>query len=170
VFCFGRPYRAIQVAHPPHTDAFDYTDTTGINMTAVKLDELENAAIVVEDGEGETRALVSRESGMIHLLNDEYMDEEAPVPADGGKEGHYVMVPPASSLGIGDGLVVGFAAKHLPGDEATVGDLFRAKDVDGFFKLLDERGAREDWQQYRLKHTRAALGRWCEEHGLELQG
>jgi hypothetical protein len=79
-----------------------------------------------------------------------------------------VMVPPASSLGIGDGLVTGFAAKHLPGDEATVGELFREKDVDGFFRLLDERGARDTWQQYRLEHTRTALGRWCEEHGLEL--
>jgi hypothetical protein len=137
-------------------------------MTAVKLDELENAAIIVDDGEGTTKALVSRESGMIHLLNDEYMDEEAPVPADGDKDSRYVMVPPASSLGIGDGLVTGFAAKHLPGDEATVGELFREKDVDGFFRLLDERGARDTWQQYRLEHTRTALGRWCEEHGLEL--
>lgn len=138
-------------------------------MTAVKLDELENAAMIVDDGAGEAKALVSRESGMIHLLNDEYMDEEAPVPADGDEDSRYVLVPPASSLGIGDALVVRFAASHLPGDEATVGDLYRDKDVDGFFKLLDERGARDDWQQFRLEHTRAALGRWCEEHGLQLQ-
>ena len=139
-------------------------------MPKVNLDELEHAAIIVEDGDGEAKALVSRESGMIHLLNDEYMDEEAPLPADGDKDGHYVLVPAASSLGIGDELVIGFAASHLPGDEASVRDLYRDQDVDGFFRLLDERGARDDWQQYRLEHTRVALGRWCEQHGLELRG
>jgi len=139
-------------------------------MTAVNLDELEHAATIVDDGDGEAKALVSRETGMIHLLNDEYMDEEAPVPSDADGGGRYVVVPPASSLGIGDELVVGFAASHLPGDAATVHDLYREKDVDGFFRLLDERGARDDWQQYRLEHTRVALGRWCEQHGLELRG
>ena len=139
-------------------------------MTAVKLDELENAATLVEDGEGATRALVSRESGMIHLLNEDYVDEEAPLPSEDDRNSRYVVVPPASSLGIGDQLVVGFAASHLTGDEATVHDLYRAKDVDGFFKLLDERGARDTWQQYRLDQARAVLGRWCEEQGLQLQG
>jgi hypothetical protein len=139
-------------------------------MAVVKLDELEHAATIVEDGEGEAKALVSRETGMIHLLNDEYMDEEAPLPSDAEGDGKYVPVPPASSLGIGDALVLRYAASHLPGDEATVQDLYREQDVDGFFKLLGERGATEDWQRYRLDHTRAALGRWCEEHGLQLEG
>jgi len=70
-------------------------------MSAVNLDELEHAALVVEDGEGGARALVARATGMIHLLNDDYMDEEAPLPADGGaadNDGDYVAVPPASSL------------------------------------------------------------------------
>lgn len=139
-------------------------------MTAVNLDELEHAATIVDDGDGEAHALVSRETGMIHLLNEEYMDDEAPLPSDADRNARFVAVPPASSLGIGDELVVGFAASHLPGDEATVRDLYHDKDVDGFFKLLDERGARDDWQHYRLEHTRAALGRWCEQHGLELRG
>jgi hypothetical protein len=139
-------------------------------MSAVKLDELEHAAMIVDDGAGEARALVSRASGMIHLLNDEYVDEEAPVPSDGDKDSRYVAVPPASSLGIGDQLALRFAATHLPGDAAAVQAMYRDQDVDAFFRLLDERGALDDWQQYRLEHTRAALGRWCEENGLRLEG
>ena len=139
-------------------------------MATVKLDELAHAATIVDDGEGEARALVSRETGMIHLLNDEYMDEEAPLPSDAGSDARYVLVPPASSLGIGDGLVLRFAASHLPGDVATVQDLYRAKDVDGFQRLLDERGGRDAWQRFRTEQTRTALARWCEEHGLQLEG
>jgi len=138
-------------------------------MTSVKLDELENAAMVVDDGAGATRALVSRASGMIHLLNDEYMDEEAPVPADAEGEGAYVPVPAASALGIGDALVFRFAASHMPGDEAKVRDLFRDQDSDGFMRLLEERVALDAWQRFRTEQTETALRRWCEEHGLQLQ-
>jgi hypothetical protein len=138
-------------------------------MATVKLDELAHAATIVDDGEGEAKALVSRETGMIHLLNDEYMDEEAPLPSDARSDGRYVLVPPASSLGIGDGLVLRFAASHLPGDGATVQELYRAQDVDGFQRLLDERGAHDAWLRFRTEQTRAALGRWCEEHGLQLE-
>jgi hypothetical protein len=139
-------------------------------MTAVKLDELENAALAVDDGEGSTKALVSRKTGMIHLLNDEYMDEEAPLPADSGTDSGYVSVPAASALGLGDALVLRFARSHLAGDEAAVRELMRCQDNDGFARLLDERGAAERWQRFRTEETRAALGRWCGEHGLELEG
>ena len=139
-------------------------------MPAVKLDELENAAMMVEDGNGEAKALVSRASGMIHLLNDEYMDEEAPLPADVEAQGEYVAVPAASALGIGDALVFRFTGSHLPGDEAKVRDLFREQDDEGFFRLLDERGAADRWRSFREQETRTALSRWCQEHGLELAG
>ena len=142
-------------------------------MSAVNLDELEHAALVVEDGAGGARALVARATGMIHLLNDDYMDEEAPLPADGGaadNDGDYVAVPPASSLGIGDQLVFRFVAAHLAGDQAQVADLVRANDTDGFTRLLDERGAAEDWQRFRTEQTHTALRRWCDEHGLQAKG
>jgi hypothetical protein len=139
-------------------------------MTAVKLDELENAALAVDDGEGSTKALVSRETGMIHLLNEEYMDEEAPLPSDqgGDNDGGYVSVPAAGALGLGDALVLRFAGSHLAGDEAAVRELMRYQDNDGFARLLEERGAAERWQRFREEETRAALGRWCGEHGLQL--
>jgi hypothetical protein len=135
-------------------------------MAAVNLDELGHAALVVDDG---PKALVARATGMIHLLNDDYMDEEAPVPADGDEDGNqaYVVVPPASTLGIGDQLVFRFAAAHLAGDQAAIRALVDANDTDGFARLLDERGAAESWQHFRTEQTKAALRRWCDGHGLQ---
>ena len=140
-------------------------------MAAVNLDELEHAALVVDDGEGRATALVARATGMIHLLNDDYMDEEAPLPADpAASDSDYVAVPPASTLGIGDQLVFRFAATHLAGDQAAIRDLVRAEDIDGFERLLDERGATESWQRFRTEETQTALRRWCDEHGLRFSG
>lgn len=138
-------------------------------MPAVNLDELEHAAVTVEDGAGQAKALVSRETGIIHLLNDEYMDDEAPLPADVEADGGYVVVPAASALGIGDALLFRFAGTHLAGDEATVRDLLRDQDEAGFFRLLEERGATERWSSFHDQETRTALERWCGEHGLQLQ-
>lgn len=140
-------------------------------MTAVSLDELAHAATIVDDGGGEARALVSRETGLIHMLNDEYMDEEAPLPSDDHGDGDvargaYVAVPPASALGLGDALVFRFTSQHLPGDEETVRALFDKQDTDGFFSLLKERGEADAWQAFRTEQNRTVLRRWCEEHGL----
>jgi hypothetical protein len=138
-------------------------------MAAVNLDELAHAALIVDDGEGSAHALVARDTGLIHLLNDEYMDEEAPLPADVEAEGNYVNVPAAGELGLGDELVLRFAAHHLAGDQATVRDLLHEDDVDGFNRLLEERDAAATWQHFRDEQTRSVLLRWCEEHGLQAQ-
>jgi hypothetical protein len=143
-------------------------------MAAIKLDELENAAILVDDGEGSAKALVARDSGMIHLLNDEYMDEEAPVPGDMGDSeagGNYVSVPAASELGLGRALMQRFAGSHLPGDRERVQEIFARQDpYDRFSKLLEERGELAAWYRFREQETRTALARWCEQHGLQLDG
>ena len=137
-------------------------------MPTVKLDELEGAAMAVEDGGGSVTAMVSRDTGMIHLLNDEYMDEEAPTPAASGGDDSYVPVPPAGTLGIGDGLILRFAATHLADEQDTVRDLFRDRNTEGFARLLEERGAGEAWERFHGEATRTALRRWCEENGLQL--
>lgn len=137
-------------------------------MPTVDLDELERAAMTVEDGDGSVTALVSRETGMIHVLNDEYMDEEAPTPSGSGGGDAYVPVPPAGTLGIGDGLILRFAAAHLAGDQDTVRDLFRERDTEGFARLLEQRGAQEAWEGFHRQATRSALRSWCEENGLQL--
>lgn len=137
-------------------------------MSTVSADELERAAMTVEDGGGTVTALVSRDTGMIHLLNDEYVDEEAPVPSASGADGRYVPVPPAGMLGIGDGLVLRFAATHLAEDQDTVRDLFRDRDTEGFARLLEARGAGDAWERFHEEVTRTALRHWCEENGLQL--
>ncbi|MCC2974748.1 hypothetical protein [Massilia sp. IC2-476] len=136
-------------------------------MSTVDLDELERAAMMVEDGDGSVTALVSRETGMIHLLNDEYMDEEAPMPSASGADEGYVSVPSAGTLGIGDGLILRFAAIHLADDQDTVRDQFRDRNTEGFARLLQERGAGEAWERFHDETTRTALRRWCEENGLQ---
>ena len=137
-------------------------------MSTVNLDELEGAAMMVEDGGGTVTAMVSRETGMIHLLNDEYMDEEAPVPSASADNERYVPVPPAGTLGIGDGLILRFAATHLADDQDTVRDLFRDRNTEGFARLLEERGAGEAWERFHDEVTRTALRQWCEANGLQL--
>jgi hypothetical protein len=137
-------------------------------MPAIKLDELENAAILVDDGEGSAKALIARDSGMIHLLNDEYMDEEAPVPGDIEAGGNYVSVPAASELGLGRELMARFAAGHLPGDREQVRELLDRNDpYERFSKLLEERGALDAWYRFREEETRTALEGWCRQHGVE---
>jgi len=139
-------------------------------MAAIKLDELENAAILVDDGEGSAKALVARDSGMIHLLNDEYMDEEAPVPGEIEAGGNYVSVPAASELGLGRALMQRFAGSHLPGDRERVQEIFARRDpYDRFSKLLEERGELDAWYKFREHETRTALTRWCEQHGLQFE-
>ncbi|MBD8530737.1 MULTISPECIES: hypothetical protein [unclassified Massilia] len=137
-------------------------------MSIVKLDELEGAAMMVEDGGGTVTAMVSRATGMIHFLNDEYADEEAPVPSASGANGDYVPVPAAGTLGIGDGLILRFAATHMAGDQETVRDLFRDRNTEGFARLLEERSAGEAWEQFHEDATRTALQQWCTENGLQL--
>jgi hypothetical protein len=144
-------------------------------MPAIKLDELENATILVDDGEGSAKALVARETGMIHLLNDEYMDEEAPLPGDIEASGKYVTVPAASVLGLGRELMFRFGASHLPGDRETVRELFERDNAGGdgydrFARLLEERGVLDAWYRFREEETRTALARWCGQHGLQLEG
>ena len=140
-------------------------------MPSVKLDELENAAILVDDGEGSAKALVARDTGMIHLLNDDYMDEEAPLPGDFDTGDAYVSVPAASTLGLGRELMLRFAATHLAGDRDRVREMFERGDgYDKFARLVEERGVLDSWYRFREEETRVALEGWCRQHGLQLEG
>lgn len=137
-------------------------------MSKVNLDELEGAAVMVKDAGGTVTAMVSRETGMIHIMNDEYMDEEAPMPSASGDDKGFVPVPSAGTLGVGDGLVLRFAATHLADDQDIVRDLFHDRNTEGFTCLLEERGAVEAWERFHKKVTRTTLQRWCEKNGLQL--
>jgi hypothetical protein len=137
-------------------------------MPKIDLDELENAAILVDDGEGSAKALVARDTGMIHLLNDEYMDEEAPVPGGIEAGDAYVSVPAASTIGLGRELIFRFAATHLAGERDRVREIFERGDCyDRFARLLEERGVLDAWYRFREEETRVALEGWCRQHKLE---
>jgi len=45
-------------------------------MSSVNLDELERAAMIVEDGGGTAAGMVSHETGIIHLLNEECINTD----------------------------------------------------------------------------------------------
>jgi hypothetical protein len=139
-------------------------------MAQVSLDELENAVIVIDDGCGEAKGWVSRETGMIHLRDNEYMDDEAPLPAHVDNDDSYVPIPGARELGLGHELVFRFAAQHLPGDRETVRELFRTKGAYArFSRLLETRGATDEWHRFRDEETKAALRSWCEGNGLQVK-
>jgi hypothetical protein len=132
-------------------------------MAAVNLDDLAHAATVVDSGDGETHALVSRETGLIHMLNDEYMDDEASVPGDDRGDGEvaqgaYVPVPAASALGLGDALVFRFASAHLPGDGETVRELLENDDINGFSACWKSAAKR---MPGNASATRKAVPRWA---------
>jgi hypothetical protein len=136
-------------------------------MQAVNLDELENAMIVVDGGIGQAKAWVSRETGMIHLRDDDYMDDEAPLPAEIDSDDRYVPVPGSRELDLGHHLVFRFTDTHLPGDGENVRELFRKKGAYArFSKLLEIRGERDAWHRFREEETRLALEGWCRQHGL----
>jgi hypothetical protein len=141
-------------------------------MASVKLDDLENAIVMVDSGLGDAKAWVERETGIIYMRNDEYMDDEAPLPADidNDDEG-YVAVPGAREFDLGHALAFRFTESHLPGDEEKVREFFRKPGAYArFSRLVESRGARDDWHRFREDETRAALQRWCEQHGLQLEG
>ncbi|HEX8784564.1 MAG TPA: hypothetical protein VF793_00175 [Telluria sp.] len=141
-------------------------------MPSVNLDELETAAMMVDGDVGNVEAWVSRETGMIHVLNDDYMDEEAPVPADiGDNDERYVAVPGIRELDLGRDLVFRFTRGQLPGDVENVRDMFGSKGAYArFSRLLETRGATDAWHRFRDEETRKALRAWCEENGLQAEG
>lgn len=145
-------------------------------MTQVKLDELENAMTIVDEAHGEAKAWVERDTGVIQFRDDEYLDDEAPLPGggdedDGADDGRYVPIPGLRTLGLGAALPWRFAEKHMPGDRENVEDLLRETDPEaGFVKLLEARGAADEWKRFHDTETRTALQRWCEDQGLQVAG
>lgn len=136
-------------------------------MSHVDLSELENAMIMVDGTGSMTRAWVSRETGIVHVRNDDYMDDEAPLPADVEDDDRYVPVPGIHELDLGKQMVFRFTREYLPGDEEKVRDIFRKKGAYArFSSLLDQCGERDNWHRFRDEQTAAALREWCEDNGL----
>ena len=137
-------------------------------MPQVNLDELENAMALMDDEFSDTEAWVARDTGIIHIRNDEYLDEEAPLPADVDDDKRYVPIPSLRALDLGNTLVFRFAEEYLPGDVERVHEFFRRKGAYGrFSRLLEMRSAKDEWHRFRDESTRAALREWCEKNDLQ---
>ena len=63
-----------------------------------------------------------------------------------------------------------FVEEELPDLLPRAGDIFRHKGAYARFKdMLESKGALQRWYQYEADATKAALLRWCAEHGVEVE-
>jgi len=96
---------------------------------------------MIDEFDGEVKAWVARETGIVHVRNDEYMDDEAPLPADVEDDERYVPVPDIKQLDPGKRLVFRFTGARMPGDEHAVRESFRKKGACSRFPdLVAEHG------------------------------
>jgi hypothetical protein len=140
-------------------------------MPTVNAEDLEDAVLMVSEAGVEAKAWVSLDTGEVHVRS-ALMDEAlAPVPQDIDSSERYVPVPSMSKLGLGLQLVFDFADAALPDAADRVRQMFtHAGAYREFSRLVEERGLRDRWHDFREAQTRAVLAGWCTENGLQLAG
>lgn len=128
------------------------------NTPPVNFRDLEEAIMLVDEMLINTEAWVARDTGIVHIRSDEYMEDETPLPADIDDRERYVPVPGSRSLDLGRDLVFRFAEEYLAGDQETVRGFFRKKGAYARFShLLETRGTTQEWYRFREEATKAAL-------------
>lgn len=138
-------------------------------MPEVDRNDLEDAMRMLDESGSAARGWVSRDTGKVHLRNDELEDLGEPLPADIDDGEQYIDVPPLRTFDLGPGLVARFTREHLPADHERVKAFFRSQGAyRRFSALLAERGNTATWHSYRDDAIRNALQEWCEENGLRL--
>lgn len=138
-------------------------------LVTVNADEFEDAVLTVSDPDTADEAWVCLDTGEV-LVRSEAIDEElAPLPDDIETSDRYVPVPRVGNLALGLELVFDFADAALPDDAERVRDMFkRAGGYREFSELVEQQGLSGHWHVFREAQTRAVLGAWCEQHGLQL--
>lgn len=138
-------------------------------MVAVNADELENAMILASGTADFAEAWICRATGQVYVRADGHGDEEAELPDNLEDMELFVPVPDTNKLDLGQRLVFAFVEAEMADEYAFVRQMFRkAGAYRRFGKLVDDRGLRERWHQFRDQRTHAALRTWCEENGFEL--
>lgn len=134
-------------------------------MVTVDLDDLENAVILMDDGDAE--AWVCRDTGTV-LLRTEWDPPDAPrLPDDIGASDRYIEVPAARELDLGAPLVFRFVEHAMPRDYDAVRSMFHKKGAyRRFSDLVDRRDLRDKWHEFRDNETKLALREWCADNGL----
>lgn len=137
----------------------------------VKFDDLLEAFELVSAGQPfENEAYLCRETGVIHF-HSELTDLDDALPDDVDTSEKYVAIPHKNDLELGKRLALRFADDLLPDSVDDVHDIFRHKGAYARFKrLLEHRGMLQQWYEYEESSKKAALRRWCEENGIEVQG
>jgi hypothetical protein len=137
--------------------------------TVVKCSELIDAfEFASVDGGFEHRAYVDRITGKIYCVSDDFESEEE-LPEDLEESDRYLAVPDRKELDLGRRLVDRFIRERLPDDIAQVRDFFQRKGAYSRLKvMLADRGVLQQWYEFELAETKAALREWCGENEIEL--
>ncbi len=136
-------------------------------MVAIKYNELQDALEFASVQGFDASAYVCTVTGATYFVSSE-IDEEF-IPDDIETSDKYLAVPTKRDLDLGSRLALAFVAQELPDDYDTASNFFRKRGAYSRFKdLLSAKGALEKWCEYEENATKAALGAWCEENGLEL--
>jgi len=141
---------------------------------AIRFSDISDAYQLASVGKGE--AYVDRRTGKTFVRSD-YMDSlslgedgaEEEEPEDLDSE-HWFALPDSRVLGLGKPLALAFAREHLPRDVDDIADIFSRRGAYQRFKaLLHHRGAIDQWHAFSNAAEEAALRRWCEAEGLEIE-
>jgi hypothetical protein len=116
----------------------------------------------------ENSGWLCKESGRIYLHFANY-DEAEELPDDIDDTEKYIQIPNKRDLDLGKPLVLAFASEFLPEDFHKVRQIFsRPGAYSRFNDLLDYRGKRQQWFDYRDKAEIAAVRAWCAENTIEV--
>jgi len=138
-------------------------------LATVNADEFEDAVLMVSEPGTPDQAWVCLDTGAVYVRSEMIDEELAPLPDDIDTSDRYVPVPRMSNLALGLELVFDFADAALPDDAQRVRQMFKRAGAYGqFSELVAQRGLTDHWHVFREAQTRAVLGGWCEEHGLQL--
>jgi hypothetical protein len=138
-------------------------------VPTVDFDELENTILMLGGPYSDTEAWVCLDTGKIHVRSDLIDEDDEPLPDDIDTSERYIALPDSRDLDLGHDLAFRFAEAEMPQEYERVREIFRKKGAFGRFShLVESRGLRDKWHQFRDEQTEAALREWCEKNGLAL--
>ncbi len=139
--------------------------------TSVKLDDLLEALVWVDNDYSDCKAFIDVATGAI-LTSTTFDDSESEedLPEDIDNEEKYLPMPTSRDLELGSRVVFRFAEQELNADEKEwVFDIFRSKGAYRKFRsFLENRNYTKKWYAFEESEQRRALQEWCEQHGLEM--
>lgn len=113
-------------------------------------------------------AYIDLRDGRVWCVSEDAGIEEAKPPPD-LDSGHYLAVPDKRNLDLGRQLAFDFARRYLPRDFDRVRAMFHRRGAYGRFReLVEARGLRQQWFDFRDAAERHATIAWAESNGLRV--